>query len=508
MIRGRPQRITPSRISVSSVLGTTLVTLILAALFVLVIFVYALNIPLGLRGVSLISTLAVIVTLLAGYYLSDRNVWSFSFIYLAVLGVFHFGIVVPYGLYLITVGDIPQGHIWWTRETTSFAILLATLGFLACGIGIGIGRLLVNRMPPVVPGNHSLPSERKTLTIVGSALLIGSVVVWFLVTILSSGISVLVGSYRNYLDSTAGIGVYSYIWLTLGLGLCFVVISPKSRLKYLAVLAFVLFAVVALPLGLRGEVMFSSAAAAALLARHRRMPSALSVLIGALVLLIAISFFRELRAVGISGLVSGSLNVGPVRGLAELGVSLRPLTEVVDWRAQGEDYLYGASYWAPFERMLCSVVTPSACVEASRDHRLMNVLMMERVGPWGFSPMAEAFRNFGAFGVVAIMGGLGVLVSVLNRWTNSWIREAIAAVVFVELLINVRNAFTAVPAHLVLGAIIVIAMVILSEVGWEWQFHRRGRSRRRQRRGKSLVRKQKTLGDTSSSAEEMMSKKV
>ncbi len=501
MTRRRRQRHIPSGIRVASIPGTTLVTLCLAVLSVLVICVVSLDTPLGLRGVSLISTLVVAATLLAGYYLSDRNVWSFSFIYLSVLAVFHFGIIAPYGLYLISVGDIPQGHIWWTRATTPFAIWLATLGFLACGIGIGIGRLLVNRVPPVVPGYQSRPNERKTLTIVGSALLVGSVFLWFAVTIATAGITALVGSYRNYLDRTAGISVYSYVWLTLGLGLCYVVVSPKSRLKYTAMLAFALFAFVALPLGLRGEVMFSGAAAAALLARHRRMPSALSVLVGALFLLVAISFLKELRAVGVAGLVSGSLNASPIRGLAELGVSLRPLTEVVDWHAQGDDFLYGASYWAPFERMLCSVATPLACVEASQDHRLMNVLIMERVGPWGFSPMAEAFRNFGAPGVVVIMGGIGLLVSVLNRWTTSWRREAIVAVVFVELLINVRNAFTAVPAHLVIGFIIVTSMVVLSEIGWEWQIHRRGRSR-------SRIRKRRIRGSAPRSSRKVISERV
>jgi len=88
----------------------------------------------------------------------------------------------------------------------------------------------------------------------------------------------------------------------------------------------------------------------------------------------------------------------------------------------------------------------------------MNVLVQERVGPIGFSPIAEAYRNFGMFGIVFVLLGIGLLVGWMDRWPSNDFRNAILGVILLELLINVRNAFTATPSHLIIGLGIVMVV--------------------------------------------------
>ena len=81
---------------------------------------------------------------------------------------------------------------------------------------------------------------------------------------------------------------------------------------------------------------------------------------------------------------------------AEMGGSLHPVEKVVRWRAEGDPLEMGASYWAPIERGAARVLPGLQTSVAEDDMRIMNVLVTDRVGPIGFSPVAEAYRNFGA----------------------------------------------------------------------------------------------------------------
>ncbi|MET0214202.1 MAG: O-antigen polysaccharide polymerase Wzy, partial [Vicinamibacterales bacterium] len=144
---------------------------------------------------------------------------------------------------------------------------------------------------------------------------------------------------------------------------------------------------------------------------------------------------------------------------AEMGASLHPVEKVVRWRAEGERLENGGTYWAPFERAAARLLPGAQSSDAEDDLRIMNILVIDRVGPIGFSPVAEAYRNFGAVGVVLVLGLVGACLALIDTLRSSRLAVLTMAVVYVPILTNVRNSFVSVPAHCAAGLAIVLLLL-------------------------------------------------
>ncbi len=180
-------------------------------------------------------------------------------------------------------------------------------------------------------------------------------------------------------------------------------------------MCFGIFALFALPLGLRGEVLFTTLGALVVRARRGFRPSARATIVGALILLVLISAIREVRQVGIGSVQTIVVGGGLFDGVTELGSTLRPVVEVLDWETPSDNGQSGATYWAPVDRFLCTIQLVRDCVPASDDDRLMNVVVSDRLGPIGFSPIAQAYENFREIGIIFVMGAIGFLVGLLKQ---------------------------------------------------------------------------------------------
>jgi hypothetical protein len=101
---------------------------------------------------------------------------------------------------------------------------------------------------------------------------------------------------------------------------------------------------------------------------------------------------------------------------------------------------------------------------AEDDPRIMNILVSDRVGPIGFSPVAEAYRNFGAHGVVIVLGIVGALMAVIDTMRDRRMAVLTMAIAYLPLLTNVRNSFISVPAHCAAGLAIVLALAMIRHV--------------------------------------------
>jgi hypothetical protein len=145
------------------------------------------------------------------------------------------------------------------------------------------------------------------------------------------------------------------------------------------------------------------------------------------------------------------VGVPGLSALTEMGGSLHPVEKVVRWHAEGEPYGQGASYLAPFERGAARLLPGLRTAKADDDLRLMNVLVLDRIGAIGFSPVAEAYRNFGPIGVVVVIGLIGVIIGSIDTVSDPRTAILLIAAVYVPLLINVRNSFVSVPAQCALG---------------------------------------------------------
>jgi hypothetical protein len=134
---------------------------------------------------------------------------------------------------------------------------------------------------------------------------------------------------------------------------------------------------------------------------------------------------------------------------------------VIRWAERDEPFLYGLSYWAPFDRALVYVLPGWTRPPANEDDRLLNVVVQKRVGPIGFSVIAEAYRNFAVPGVVVVMFLTGFLLGRFDRWPATPIGKAFAGIILFPMLIQIRNAFTQVPMQ-VMGGLAVLAVVVLA----------------------------------------------
>jgi len=425
---------------------------------------------------SLLCTLvALFVITMIGLVGADAagGFWSPSSSYLALLAIFHFGIVIVYGFNLLSSDARSGFERWFFVWPTPEALVLAVIGLTSCALGIGLATLVSRHDGAAhdsTPRQSVIDDRSRSLdrsfAIVGGVLVSLAVLAWFALVLTRGGIELLFASYVEYLDATAGSPV-GYVWLALGIGLCFLVGTPRASspgIHLIAYMAFAFFAMFALPLGLRGEVLFTAFAAVVIRAKRGKRPSLKQTGIIVVAILLAISVIQEVRQVGLTAGLPALANGNILDALTEMGSSLRPVVEVVRWHEQGEDFINGASYVAPLERPLCTVLPLSDCVPAGEDTRLMNVLVMERVGAIGFSPIAEAFRNFGEGGVVLVLLIIGAIVGTLSRLPSRPVVNAVSGVILVGLMINVRNAFTQVPFHIVFGFCCVVAAVLLARL--------------------------------------------
>jgi hypothetical protein len=424
----------------------------------------------SLKNLALIALITIFILFAIVLRMTERRIWSASSVYLVVFCLFHFGAVIPLSLNIIPSSELQLSlSRWFDRTYTHTATLLALLGLFTYVVGVHIASL-----PNKKENQNADPHEeyiRPILAGLSFVLLLSGIVVWFVVIFLSGGIEVIIGSYRDYLDVAAlpFIGYTSFAYFAISLGFPLLIATPSSRLKINGTIIFAIWAMVAIPLGLRGEALFPLAAAAVIAAKQRSFSiSVVRTLLIAIVLLSLISAVRQLRQVGIREYDAiAELRTNPVEALIEMGSSLRPVTEVLVWEAAGEEYILGSSYWAPIERAFRRVVPGIARIPAEQDKRLMNVLVQQRVGPIGFSPIAEAYRNFGYIGVGVFMLLIGLIMGRLDRWPSGLIRNAYIVVIIVPLLIQIRNDFTPVPFQLIAGFLIVQIAVSVGQARFD-----------------------------------------
>jgi hypothetical protein len=347
------------------------------------------------------------------------GIWSASGVYLAIFWCFHFGLVVVLATGYITPTDLsPWDESWALSPFASEAAVLALAGALAFSSGACL--ILSGRSRPAIR-----PGGRIDLVhahgFAGSVLVFGAIATWCAIVVFSGGLGALFSSYEDYLQTTGDFGtVFAVIWPVLGCGIVMSVTGKHAWYRTAALVAFGAFSLVALPLGLRSEVMFPTVAVLIALARGGKALTALQAAVCGVTILLIIPIVRDLRESGVRALPKAVLTVPGLDALVEMGGSLHPVEKVVRWHAEGEPYEKGASYWAPFERAATRLLPGEHSSAADDDLRLMNVLVLDRIGAIGFSPVAEAYRNFGPIGVVIVMGILGVIIGHADRGKGRW----------------------------------------------------------------------------------------
>jgi oligosaccharide repeat unit polymerase len=387
---------------------------------------------------------------------SKRGLWSAASVFLFVFWCFHFGIVMVNTLDVDIAQYSEATHLWYWIDSPGYvkAEALALVGLQAYVFGTVVGS---NK--PAGEYSPRLFTEEVRIfqpQILALGLLGVGVVGWLAVLLSSGGLSMLFSTYGTYLERTSSSPGLGYFYVLIGIGLACLSVASR-RVLIAGLLLFGLWALAAFLIGLRGEVLFPLVTFLIVYARRRRLRTDFRLLLFTVAMLSMISFVRAYR-VG-DPISKNSFN--PLFGLMEMGGSLQTVVMVDHWLESGIDRLrLGETLWAPVERIL-SRVLPLEREPGELDMRLMNVAISERNGPYGFSPVAEGYINFGMPGVIAVMLLLSIILNRIDAASVSLRGDVVIACIVCILLSFVRNSFAHIPGQCLLALGIVQAYFLL-----------------------------------------------
>lgn len=419
----------------------------------------------SLESASRINTAVMVLATYTVVRAAPRGMWSPSAVFFIIMALFHGGLAASYALGNAPDDRFEATRLWLYRSSTITALWLTALASVGYALGVRLARIrpAPRRAAPVLDANLD-----QVVGVVGIVLTIGALTGWFIIALTRGGPGLLVSSYETFLTTTAGSLLPQTDRFT-DYGMICLAASTPTRGHKVAVGVYVVWALIAFPLGLRGEVLFPAFAALALVAVRRipMRPGRAALL--AVALLATIAMIRDLRQVGVKELASADLSANPLDGLIEMGSSLRPVSEVVFWHEMGDPFDDGATYWAPVDRGLVYVIPGWTRPPIEEDHRVMNVLVMERAGAIGFSVVAEAYRNFAAPGAFFVLMLIGFVLGRIDLWPRSIIYQCLGGVVLTGCLIHVRNSFVPLPSHMAIGFFLIGLLVVIARARAERQ---------------------------------------
>ena len=416
---------------------------------------------------------------------APAGLWSAPAAYLLLIEVFSLGLcpMLAFGSAIPTFG-LSQSYFEFLNESTfPYVLLVATYGTTAVALGAVCAALISSRNRKL---NVNGPESERSVPVkpdappgylasAGLGILIVSLLLFSDVLRSGGGFALAVGPYSAFLSATAGSGLMVFVDLGLAIAVALLAADSPCPARRAGFSLYFIFALVALPLGLRSEIMFPAVVAGVIISKRRRIVSTKTTLLLIFLTMIAIGLLRDVRQNGVLNLNVHDYPASPTRGLAEMGLSILPLSMVVNVHAAGSvPFIHGASYLAPITRPIEHYLLHVPTLPAHSDDRLFTTFVQHQIGNAGGLPTAEAYHDFGAAGVWVVLGLTGFLLGLIDRtrarrWSQAW-----AAILFAPIVIASRNDFTPVPVQLLIGASVVGALQ------W-WSRARSGNRRQRDR---------------------------
>lgn len=349
--------------------------------------------------------------------------------FLFVLGLFHLGI--PLGGFFEYSNDYSDKIIsrWYYGEYTVKSFI-AIYVFI---VGYAISNFFNIKSLNFENKLYSFKTDfdYKVIFIVFSLLVFS----WIIFVRFISGVS----NYTLYAEGNAGSNILNafFVYGNNLIGFLFVLLSLNKKYAKKSLFIMIFWSIFALPIGLRGEVFFPVVMAIPFLIQNEiiklNIIKLLSIVTIVLTMLSAIFIYRHGEA------VEGT-EINPLSTIIEMGGSLRPVYESVKWIENSElNLFYGQTYWAPFERIITKFIPYVDRLPATEDMRLMNVVIFDKAGPYGFSIVAEAFVNFSYIGNLIIGFFCGLLLKSFDNSSNKN-NFLIISLIF-ALFFHIRQSF-------------------------------------------------------------------
>ncbi len=360
---------------------------------------------------------------------------------------FHFGMIPLYlsGENIVVAMGYPLA--WYSNVNQVERAYVVSIVFLAGLLIAPVAAMMWTGFPPNKKvTRRQLPNRPFGISSMdfdfSTSVLFISIVVWF-------GEFKILNSVENYVDylnltnSQHGYANSIAVFLNPLIAASFFFSVATHRRPLVAFLIFLIWAVVAFPLGLRGEVLFPLALTLPYFFRTTEWRPSWWISAASVYGILVISSFTRLFRIG--GSFSASLaGASGLLGLAELGGSLRPVYEVVGWLQSGIDhYRYGSTYVAPLDRALLLVVPFGKRVAAQFDPRLLDLVLISRThAQYGFSIAAEAYINFGFVGAFFIGTLVGLVFLNGAKVRDRGLIFLISAAAQFALYYHVRQGFS------------------------------------------------------------------
>ena len=425
----------------------------------------------GSRELALGSAVAAsVLALLAVALRQGGTLLGVGGVYLTYLVLSHLGLV---GVLLLvesppSLAGMPHWTIGWAHSpAASEAAVLAGLGICAAAL------LLLRPWDPPGPSPPISPTASGPGLVRVGFLLLGITGVYLAVTA-ATGLLPLGRGYLAYREAMALLPGYSLILVSLATGLTFLAATAERRHLVPALLLASVPVGILMLSGNRGEVLYPGIAALGILARRGLHPSRRLWLGGLLALFVVIPVISATRTAEPGA--AATQDWSPDAMFTELGFTLRPFVATVEWRADDEPLALGRTYVIPLVRGVLRVVP--VIERPTVEDTPWDVAV--RLEGQGYSVVAEAFLNFGVFGVLLVMGLVGWLLGLADR-TRTDLGLARSGGLLAIGMNNIRNGFVFVPGQVVL----ILALAALGA----WLGRRQGPALTRPRRTATTARR-------------------
>jgi hypothetical protein len=401
----------------------------------------------------------VVAALLAFARYGVGAAWlSVGAVYLMLFWTFHYGLAFTAICFPHLIDRQPYWTVAWLfTPNARLAMLLGVVGASGCVFGLALGGAGRARAA------ETRPEYEPTLYRYGCLLLVLGLVASAVVIFRNGGTGVFALGYLEFRAAMLGPTLLQTSVDLAQLGCLLALCGAGADRWKRPLAAFAPLAAVMMAVGLRMEAMVPLVSFAVILrSRGIRLPRT-GIVIAIVAAVILIPVVREVRMTGIANEADADLgDVSPLETFTELGGTLRAAKAYIDWIDQGDEYLLGASYWAPFDRQLLTRLIPGhEQIPVEQDVRVPARDIATREGAVGESATGEAYYNFGPIGPFLFYGCVGLLFAGLDRWAStSAYASAVLGVAVFALYFNIRSGWLWVPAHIGLGIAVVAACYV------------------------------------------------
>lgn len=406
-------------------------------------------------SVTLVCGGAVIGMMFHARYILRLSWLSPTMVYLILFWMFHYGLTFTSVVAPAALSSLGERQLAWLGwPNVRLAMLISLLG--VCGFLLAVGFAIDGEPVSSRPSPETLHDA--TLHAVGWAVMLAGLGIWSVLFYRHGGVELLGLSYQELRSVLPG-SLFDFVQISqLGCLLAIAGAPPRQWIAPVAVWGS--FACLLLVLGLRGQAMIPLVTFTVVLwARGVRLNRGV-ILVAALMAMLAMPAIGTFRRVGFSNRAQVDwMDVTPLGTFIELGGTLRAVAAYVDWIEQGDQFLLGASYWAPFDRHFVVWVVPGReRTPVEEDERIPSRHMTIREGSVGTSATGEAYFNFGPLGPFVYFGFVGLLFGWLHRrGSTTAYRCGLLGVVLLLFYWNIRGQWLTIPAQFAAGLALLAA---------------------------------------------------